>query len=652
MHLTLVDNMVMPGEGDLGMLDVHPHLGLLSLAAAAEASGHTVDIYDPKRMLRSGQLRYDDELYDRATAAILARHPDAVGFTTLGCSFMFAINVAALLKRAEPELPILLGGPHATMLDRPILERFDQFDVIVRHEADQVFPDVLGALPARRFEAIEGLSWRDSGGELRFTAGKPIVTDLDSLPLLSYDHYPIADLGLDLLRIEAGRGCPFRCTFCSTAGFFQRSFRLKSPERLVTELERLRTLYGYSDVKLDHDMFTVNKRKVLDFCEAVAGRGFRWRASARVDRVDDGLLERMADAGCVGLYFGIESGSARLQQIMKKGLDVDRVEHTLQTAEALGIETTASFITGFPSEERQDQDDTLDLVGRCLRTTSITQLHILQPEPGTPMYEEFGSAIEYDGYSSPFNTHLLTDDDHRLVTTTPSIFQTYYFYATALPRSDHVFAVETVELLRRIGPRVAAYMLRGFDGRLSRLVSDLRTFCADRTAGGSLSPTAFADFVADRFGAQHHLTSLVRLGLLLHDPRVPTASPASDAYDPTTTYVLDADVYILTEMHDPEVWMQRIAGSAGNALLDDDGHAETSLVVRRGIQPPSVHRVDDGAVAVLELFDEPRRPDQLIERLGLPPTDAIAVHELIEGLARSTLLVPSPGIAFGTEDSS
>src|SRR5438094_1838271 len=128
MKVLLVDNLVMPAEGSLALLDVHPHLGLLALAAAAEAAGHVVQIYDPKRFIRSGQLTYDSTLYERVAAELLLRQPQVVGFTTLGCSFLFALNVAGILKRHEPDLPVLLGGPHATMLHRQILERFRQFD--------------------------------------------------------------------------------------------------------------------------------------------------------------------------------------------------------------------------------------------------------------------------------------------------------------------------------------------------------------------------------------------------------------------------------------------------------------------------------------------------------------------------------------------
>src|SRR3954452_4586632 len=142
MRLTLVDNLVLPHERDLQLLDTHPHLGLLSLGAVAGAAGHETTIYDPKRLIRSGALPYDEHLYERVAAALLADGPDSVGFTTLGCSFLFVLGVGRELARTAPDLPLLLGGPHATMLARPILERYDPFDVVVRHEAERTLPGV------------------------------------------------------------------------------------------------------------------------------------------------------------------------------------------------------------------------------------------------------------------------------------------------------------------------------------------------------------------------------------------------------------------------------------------------------------------------------------------------------------------------------
>jgi len=644
MRLLLVDNLILPEQGSLATMDVHPHLGLLALAAAAAAQGHATTIYDPKRLLRSGHLRHDDTLYERVAHELLATAPQAVGFTTLGCSFLFALNVAAELKRREPDLPILLGGPHATMLHRPILERFAQFDLVARHECDEVIAPLLDALPSRRFEHIPGLSWRD-GQRLRHTEGKPKVEDLDTLPFADYDHYPVVALGLDLLRIEAGRGCPFMCTFCSTAGFFQRSFRLKSAPRLVQELDMLHQRYGTRDFKLDHDMFTVNRHKVLEFCHAVRGRGYRWRASARVDCVDEALLEAMAEAGCVDLYFGIETGSARMQRLCQKRLDLTLVPPILRAVERLRIQATASFITGYPEETQADQDDTLDMLGRLHNPRCLTQLHVLAPEPGTPLFDQHGSALAYDGYGGPYNTELVTPADEAMVRGHPDIFPTYHHYPATLPRRHHVFATEAVAMLRRLGPLVLRYLLRADGGRLSVLVRDWRCHF-DSLGMSDALPGAenLIAYIGHRFGTDHHLVSLARYALCVHaggDERGGPTAPPPQPFDPDRCYRLQPQARVLADLHDCEQVLQRIRECPVDAaLLDDAQFAQrrSYLVTKRGAQAVS-WCLEPGAAHLVSLFERPRRCTEVIEWMRQAAGGTTVDPTFFATLAREQVLV-------------
>lgn len=650
MNLLLVDNLILPEEGSLAHLDVHPHLGLLALAAVAEPEGHRVRIFDPKRLIRSGELLYDEALYDAVAEQLLASGPDVVGFTTLGCSFLFALNVAGRLKRREPDLPVMLGGPHATMLHRQILVRFPQFDIVARYECDEILPALLHHMEQRRFDLIPGVSWRVSRhpSGLRFNDGKPKVQDLDALPIPSYDHYPVADLNLDLLRVEAGRGCPFTCTFCSTAGFFQRSFRLKSADRLVQELDILHERYGFRDFKLDHDMFTVNKRKVLEFCEAVHGRGYRWRASARVDCVDRHLLEKMAEAGCVGLYFGIETGSARMQKICQKRLDLGLVLPILDAADGLGIETTASFITGYPEEEEQDQDATLDMLGACFRRSCLPQLHILAPEPGTPMFEAHGSELRYDGYGGPYNAEPVAQDDQTLVLDHPDLFQTYHYYPGAMPRASHVFAVEAFARLRRLGPIIFHYMLRAYGDALSKLVRGLHRYVSDRWPGQDLDDRMVGEYFGFVFGEDHPVRSLCVYALAVSQGGAERRLPGHAAiapFDPESLYELRMDVHILTGMHDCELLIEEIRNNDKSTI--DIAHAGERgvYVLTPAGSHMDVYRCEAGVDFILEMFRQPRRCDDVaceLSRVVNAPVDA----SIFEALARTGAIVPhSAGLA-------
>ena len=646
MNVLLVDNLVMPEDGSLALLDVHPNLGLLALAAAAESAHHTVQIYDPKRLLKWRKLQYDSTLYERVAADLLSRRPSVVGFTTLGCSFIFAVNVAAILKRSEPDLPILLGGPHASMLDRPILEKFRQFDVVVRHEADETFPFVLEKLELRSFDSIPGITWRASAGssELRSTEGKPKIEDLDTLPIVSYDHYPVAELGLDLLRIEAGRGCPFMCTFCSTASFFQRSFRLKSAERLVRELDILHARYGFSEFKLDHDMFTVNRRKVLEFCEAVKGRGHRWRASARVDCVDKELLEKMAESGCASLYFGIETGSVRMQEVCKKRLDLNLVRPILEVARNLGIETTASFITGYPEEQQPDQDDTLDMLGSCFHPSCLPQLHMLAPEPGTAMYSQLGPTIQYDGYGGRYNALLVNSEDKQLILEHPEIFQTYYYYPAALPRSQYIFAVEAVDAFRKAGPTVLSYLLRAYGGRLSRLVGELREFAESSSMEQRPDYHMVESFLKWKFGPFHHLLSLYGYAVRTIGGQEADAPVAkSRKFDPKSPYQLNPRVSILHNYHDYGFLLDQIKHQTDETQLMDESEAgeRGTYLLKVSDQEPAYTKIDPGIEAILGLFEKPRRCMEVAD-LVAQATGMQKIHpSFFRDLVQTEIIVPA-----------
>jgi radical SAM superfamily enzyme YgiQ (UPF0313 family) len=513
----------------------------------------------------------------------------------------------------------------------------------VRHEADEIFAPVLDNLERRRFDWIPGVSWRTRAG-LRMTDGKPKVDDLDRLPIVSYDHYPVAELGLDLLRIEAGRGCPFACTFCSTAGFFQRSFRLKSAERLVRELDALHARYGCSHFKLDHDMFTVNRRKVVEFCEAVRGRGYRWRASARVDGVDPDLLETMAAAGCVGLYFGIETGSARMQQICKKRLDLELVLPILGVARRVGIETTASFITGYPEERDADQDDTLDLLGRCYAPGCLPQLHALAPEPGTPMFEQRGGEIAYDGYAGRFNAELLGDGDEALVRAHPEIFQTYYYYPGELSRARVIFAVEAIDLLRRLGPHVVRHVLRDHGGRLAALVGALRGF-AEATRGALEPPDAdlLLAFASAAYGPRHPVTSLFRFALREPAPGSAAAAAAAAApgFDPAAPYRRNGRIRVLPEIHDCDRLVAQLARGGDGAALADPGELGAYFVTD-GPGGAACYWAPPGLEALVELFEEPRTCQE-VATLVRDATGAPAIElGVFEALVRAEILVPAP----------
>jgi len=347
------------------------------------------------------------------------------------------VRLAEALKQRYPASQIIIGGPQASVVDETTMRAFRCIDFVVRGEAEATLPALLGVLSG----ADEGISLTDipgityrRGGEIVRNANSPVIKDLDSLPL------PAFDLDADIrtrgsVYLEIGRGCPFACTFCSTNDFFRRNFRLKSTPKMLAEMVGIRERYDIEGFSLIHDMYTVDRKKVIEFCEALLenGRAFTFGCSARTDCIDDDLIALMAKAGCVGIFFGIETGSARLQSVIKKRLDLSEARARIRCADRHGIKTAVALICGFPDETRDDFRDTIHFFIDSLRFDKAEpQLSILAPLAGTPIYEDHKNDLLLD--------HIFSDmadqgwqqdpDDLELVRCHPDIFPNYYAIPT------------------------------------------------------------------------------------------------------------------------------------------------------------------------------------------------------------------------------
>jgi len=626
MRVVLADNLLLDQRDGEYRFDLQPHLGLISLIAVAEQAGHDCTLYDPKLGLARGELPIDRSLYRRMADEILATDPDVVGFTSLGCNFICTLKVASHIRRRAPEVPLLLGGPHASILDDAIASRWEQFDAIVRGEAEATILRVLAAaVDGRDFDGIPGVTYR-AAGRVVANPPAPIIERLDDLPWPAYHRYPIERLAGDWLRVEAGRGCPFSCTFCSTASFFGRRYRLKSAGRLVAELDDLRDRYGVTHFALTHDLFTVNKAKVAEFCEAVRDRGYTWTCSARMDCVTPELLAAMSEAGCRSIYYGVETGSPRMQEIVRKRLDLALFFPTLRTTQALGMAATASFITGYPQERKADQDETLDLVGACfyeLGESLSLQLHLLTPEPGTRLHDELGDELEYDGHVTDFNFPTLEPDDAAIMREHPDVFMNHHYYRSALPRRRHVIVTSIRHALLKLGFAVLRELLGRYERRLSLLMDDIVDWAGREGDDGPFDDDFLRRFMIARRGLGDHLTSLVRYRLA--SAALQAADPGSPPAAAERGYVLSARATLLRDIHDCPAMLARLGD--GDGVPDALRTARASYVLLRDAADDLTVRnfeLDEGSAGFLERF---RRPLMLSE---LDADAAPIVESLVE----------------------
>jgi len=444
------------GPGEIDSQSVHwaaaqPQLGILSLAAVLEADGITPRIVDLNRLYfrwaESEGLSASADFARFAAEAIVALNCELYGFGSICSSYPLTIRIAEAVKTLQPESTTLFGGPQASVVDTLTLAAFPFVDLVLRGEAERTLPLLLKQLPGRHnLEQVPGLTYRNNNQPVK-NPNAAVIDDLDELPMPAY-HLTNDLRGAGKASLEMGRGCPYACTFCSTNDFFRRRFRLRSPARILDDMRRVASDYAIRDFELVHDMFTVDRRRVVAFCETMlaSGENFTWSCSARTDSVDEELLSLMARSGCTGVFYGVEVGSRRMQKIIDKGLDPQIADEIIDLTERLGMKSTVSTIVGFPEETWDDLRETVRIYMHSTRCPhSSPQLNLLAPLAETPLHTKYRGELVLDELCSDMSRQGTNEEENdlRLIRKYPDIFPNFYLLPT--PQLDRKLLLELRE---------------------------------------------------------------------------------------------------------------------------------------------------------------------------------------------------------------
>ncbi|MBI4244770.1 MAG: B12-binding domain-containing radical SAM protein [Planctomycetes bacterium] len=349
------------------------------------------------------------------------------GFSTICDTFPRSLSTAKELKRKYPSIPVVFGGPHASIVAQHIIEKYDFIDVVVIGEAELIIDSLIKSLLTRNPVKTPGLLFKKLSSTAQFAPLVP-VSDFISIDYSTYNNPKNARL-----IIDAGRGCPYSCTFCATSEFFKRRFRMKNTNVLIADIKRLINENRITCFKLIHDMFTTSRKHVEEFCSKIIEEkiNIKWRCSSRTDRIDKKLLESMYSAGCDEIIFGIETGSQRMQQEIGKNLDVNDALCKVKLACDIGYKVTVSYIIGFPSESRQDLIDTINSVLKlCQLQPGPENLSVglLFPLPATPLLNQNYRDLAYDGFMhDAICGRDLTEWEREEISSDKSAFSVFYY---------------------------------------------------------------------------------------------------------------------------------------------------------------------------------------------------------------------------------
>lgn len=364
-----------------------PPLGLAYLAAVLEQDGHQVTITDApvERLKLPGLLHKARRM-----------RPDLVGLTVTTTYLSSAVAVAAALKRELPGVFTCMGGPHLTGHPELLLEH-PALDFGVQGEGELTLRQAVAAIDAGAdYDEVPGVvTARD--GQLHFAPLRPVIEDLDILPmparhLLPIHRYrPLPNDWLDLPKTSmiVSRGCPFACIFCDKRTFGSR-YRAFSPGRVVEEMHHLRDRYQVKDIAFVDSSFTPFPGRADDVIDAMEADppGVTWTASCRANLLDRALLRRMRDAGCWRIRIAIESGNDGILRTIRKGITKEQFADTVHAAHDLGLQVKGFFMVGHIGETMATIEESIRFA-RSLPLDDVT-VQINTPMPGTAQHEICG----------------------------------------------------------------------------------------------------------------------------------------------------------------------------------------------------------------------------------------------------------------------
>lgn len=267
----------------------------------------------------------------------------------------------------------------------------------VRRSGDEAPPHLHTSAPphdpdvSNGLAAIKGLGWRHAG-EIVVNADRPFFRSLDDLPMPLHHLLPLERYRMPMIKgpytfIVTSRGCPAGCKYCIKHVSYQYSVRLRSPQKLLEEMQLLYGL-GVHHIHMYADLFTVNREQVVDLCRLIIDAGLKvtWTCNSRVDYVDEEMLHLMGRAGCMLIAWGIESGNEAILKRAHKGYKMEQAHRALRWAHEAGIKNWGYFIIGLPGETVETIQETMR-VSKAL-PLDIALFHVAAPYPGTPFFFE------------------------------------------------------------------------------------------------------------------------------------------------------------------------------------------------------------------------------------------------------------------------
>lgn len=339
-----------------GYAHEYPPLGLLYLASFIRERGHETALFD------EGAVR------ENASEGIIRKihgfKPQVVCLSLYTTNIIGAYWLARLVKIEVPGTVVVCGGPHATALPERTMRECPEIDYLVIGEGEESLAELLQTIEdGNPVSDLLGVCRRNKDGTVRILPRRPLIRNLDTLPLPAYDLLSGLRYTGDPVRkrhtigsIMTSRGCPFDCTFCNKA-VFGSTYRRRSPESVVREIRLQQDVLGVEEIYFMDDLFATNRQWLNRLFEIMRSEGIRlpWKCLGRAGGLEEDDYRNMAEHGCHTVQFGVESGNQGVLDDIRKRLTLDQIREAFHLAGKAGLHTYGFFIAG----HRLDTEDTI-----------------------------------------------------------------------------------------------------------------------------------------------------------------------------------------------------------------------------------------------------------------------------------------------------
>ncbi|MFH1508531.1 MAG: radical SAM protein, partial [Candidatus Omnitrophota bacterium] len=297
----------------------------------------------------------------------------------------------------------VLGNIHATIFAEDILKK-ESVDVVVHGEGEFTMLELVRAVIENRdLTQIKGISFKQDGCIVN-TPPREILIELEQLPYPAWHLLPVKKYGfLPFLNVRkpglsilGSRGCPYRCTFCSlpnTGG----NYRKRQPQKIADEFEYLIENFPIKQISFVDPIFPFLTEDGLEFCDEIIKRKLNnrivWTCETRVDKVNRKLLNKMKQAGCRRILFGLESGVQELLDNIDKSYSLEAIKTGISYARSEGIQTAGLFMIGLPGENKEMTQRTIDFAKEL--DLDFAKFAITVPFPGSQLYEDLTRSARF-----------------------------------------------------------------------------------------------------------------------------------------------------------------------------------------------------------------------------------------------------------------